>query len=78
MDAFILEREKINMINYPAIEYKDALKDNHIKFFVDSNPGWIKGNQLIIIGLVKWPDIFRSILKTLLRKHEYHNTKKAL
>ena len=67
MDTFVIEREQIRMKKYLTIVDENALKDPHIKFFVDRNPGWIKGHQLITIGLVKCPDVFWLILKTLLK-----------
>ena len=67
MDTFVLERERVKMKNFVALLDEDALKDPHIKFFVERNPGWVKGHQLISVGLVKWTDAVWMILKTLLK-----------
>ena len=36
---------------------EDALKDFHIVFFVERDPGWVKGHPSISVGLVKWTNL---------------------
>ena len=52
------------MKKYLTIVDEDALKDPHIKFFVDRNPGWIKGDlhRTCEVGRYFW-----MILKTLMK-----------
>ena len=64
-DTFILERERTAMKEGVAVLSDSALRDPHIKFFNERNPGWTKGHQLIVLGRMRWLDVFRTIWKVV-------------
>ena len=66
-ETFVLKREKVYIKpGTMEISAKD-LEDPHIKFFVERNPGWTKGHQLLNLGQVRWKDILGIIWKSMVR-----------
>ena len=64
-EMFVLKRERTSMKEGVAVLTPESLNDPHIKFFVERNPGWRKGHQLITMGLVRWSDFLRLLWRAL-------------
>ena len=56
-DTFVLERVR-NNLKKTVVDINDsALKNPHINFYIERNPYWKEGHQLIILGCVQWWDV---------------------
>lgn len=66
-ETFVLERERTAIKESVAPLSKESLNEPHIKFFVERNPGWMKGHQLIVLSAVKWSDVVRVIWRAVTR-----------
>lgn len=66
-DTFVLARENTILKKNLKDVSKEATEDPDIKFFLERNPGWERGHQLITVALVQWPDVLRIIWKILAR-----------
>ena len=66
-ETFVLKRERTSLKEGVATPSHDDLHDPNIKFFVERNPGWVKGHQMICIGEVRWSDFFRFLWRMLRR-----------
>jgi hypothetical protein len=64
-ETFVLKREKTAIKKGVAVLQPDDLKDPHIKFFVDRNPGWVKGHQLLSTGEIRWIDFFNVLRRSV-------------
>lgn len=60
-ERFVLKREKSTLKQGVVTISEVDLKDPHIKFFAEQNPGWDKGHMLIVAGEVGWRDLFRML-----------------
>lgn len=75
-DTFVLKRERSH-VKTGVVEVSDKdLENPHIKFFVERNPGWTKGHQLIVLGQVRWIDILGIVWKSLVRSRPGANRPK--
>lgn len=66
-ETFVLKRERSGMKPGVAVLTENDLKDPHIKFFVERNPGWAKGHQMLAMGRMRWVDLLRMIWRTVNR-----------
>uniref|UniRef100_A0A1X7VDM5 Uncharacterized protein n=1 Tax=Amphimedon queenslandica TaxID=400682 RepID=A0A1X7VDM5_AMPQE len=66
-DTFVLEREMTQLKNYVAPITKEELKNPHVKFFTERNPGWKKGHCMFVIASIKKWDIFLIFVKAIKR-----------
>lgn len=75
-DKFVLRRERTAMKEGVAFLSVDDLKNPHIKFFVEQNPGWVKGHQLVVVGEARWSDLFRMVWRSLMRANRARKEEK--
>ena len=66
-ETFVLERELSCVKNFVSPISNEDLKNQHIRFFVERNPGWCKGHCMFFIAKIKWSDIFRNLWKAISR-----------
>ena len=66
-ETFVLKRERTSMKHGVAVLQPEDLKDPHIKFFVERNPGWVKGHQLMATGEVRWSDLINILWYSVAR-----------
>ncbi|KAL5499378.1 hypothetical protein EMCRGX_G010777 [Ephydatia muelleri] len=59
-ETCVLEREYSYIKEHVAPITDDELKNPHIKFFTEQNPGWRKGHCLIVITLMSWREVFKA------------------
>ena len=66
-DKFVLERETVTMKGFVSEAGRANMSDPNIRFFVERNPDWSKGHQLLTISSVDFTDILRVIYRTFVR-----------
>lgn len=66
-ETFVLERELSCVKDFVCPISEEDLKNRHIRFFVERNPGWSKGHCMFFIAKIKWSDIYRNIWKAITR-----------
>ena len=66
-DTFVLKREHTHLKEGVAVLNDKHLNDPHIKFFVEHNPGWVRGHQMIVAGEVRWWYLIRAMWRILRR-----------
>jgi hypothetical protein len=75
-------RSDVGRLNLSLNTIPDSLMKNpHVKFFVETNPGWLNGDGLVVCAKVTWKDIFAfgwRIIQRALRppKDRHRNTLK--
>lgn len=63
----VLKRELSQIRGHVAHISEEELKNPHIRFFSEQNPGWASGHQMCCIARVKWSDVLYVIWKALRR-----------
>lgn len=66
-ETFVLRRERTSMKDGVAVLQPEDLENAHVKFFVERNPGWVKGHQLMATGEVRWSDVFNIVWYSVAR-----------
>ena len=66
-ETFVLKREKTRIRPGLVEVTEKELKNPNIKFFVERNPGWAKGHQLMLLGEFRWQDFGRMVWKSVMR-----------
>ena len=64
-ESCVLKRELSSIKASVAPISPADLKDPHIRFFTEQNPGWHRGHQLIMVAKVTWFDLLRVIFKAI-------------
>ena len=64
-DKFILKRETVAMKEFVSEPGDANINDPNIRFFVERNPDWSKGHQLLTLSSVDFADIVCVICRTL-------------
>ena len=64
-ETFVLKRERTAVKDRVAYISDIDLRDPHIKFFVEQNPDWARGHQMIVAGEVGWLDVLKVSWKML-------------
>ena len=65
--SFVLKRETTNIKRFVAPITEKDLKNPHIKFFVENNPGWSKGHLMFCASPLTKSDLLKVFLKALKR-----------
>ena len=65
--SFVLKREKSHIKRFVAPITEKDLKNPHIKFFVENNPGWSKGHVMLCAAQFTKLDLLKVLLKGLKR-----------
>ena len=63
----VIERTISSTKEFVAPISAQELKNPHIKFFQETNPGWQQGHQLVTLGKVTWRDIAKSLYRAVTR-----------
>ena len=66
-ETFVLKREVSNLKCHVAPITEEEMKNPHIKFFAECNPGWSKGHCLFTIATVRKMDLIYILWKALKR-----------
>ncbi len=70
----VIERNLSSIKEFVAPLTSQELQNPHIKFFQETNPGWDKGHQLVILGRCTWKDMLETLYKAVTRtKRASHN-----
>ena len=77
-DTFVLKREFSSLKTGIATVRPEDLNNPHIKFFVERNPGWARGHQLLMLGVLSWSDFFSVAWKALMKSKVKKPRKKPL
>ena len=64
-ETFILKRETTTLKEGVVPLTKADLEEPNIKFFVERNPGWEKGHQMITAGEMRWSDLVVMVWKNM-------------
>ena len=64
-EKFVLERESVRFKNSASFVTEEDLKNPHIRFFVEQNPGWTKGHSMFIIGQITWRQVILLIWRSI-------------
>ena len=65
--SFVLKREKSHVKKFVSLVTEKDLKNPHIKFFVENNPGWSKGHLMFCASPLTKSDLLKVFLKALKR-----------
>ena len=68
-ETCVLKRELSTIREHVAPITSEELKNPHIRFFAETNPGWSKGHQLCVVGKVTWSDMASGLFKALKRAY---------
>ncbi len=63
----VLKRERSHMRSFVSEASRVDTNDPNVKFFIDTNPGWEKGHQLLTLSVVQLRDIFRVIYRIFIK-----------
>jgi hypothetical protein len=66
-DTFVLKRELSRIKDFVAPISAEELKNPHIRFFAELNPGWRNGHCVFCIARVHWNDIIQVVIKIVKR-----------
>lgn len=74
-DTCVLEREYSFLREHIAPITDEELKNPHVKFFAEQNPGWKKGHCLIVLTLMTWREVFKAAFIAAKRSMLHSGTK---
>ncbi len=63
----VIERNLASIKEFVAPLTSQELQNPHVKFFQETNPGWDKGHQLVMLGRFTWKNMFETLYKAVTR-----------
>ena len=66
-ETLVLKREKSHVKSGVVEVTEKDLQNPYIKLFVEKNPGWQKGHQMITVSRVRWHDLLNILWKFVKR-----------